>query len=190
MDRLGEQLNQSGGGTKAHKLKIFISKTLAGLEGLRTREHLKWWQSNTVPTAGLKYYSIGATMTDPRRSNLDRSMVENSPNLQITSNDFKIGLKSYRSMMLEPSASSFNYDQVTSLHDGNVPLQRAMFWPKLLASLNPANQLETEFLGIVGVNHFALAHAHGSGDTFQNPFPRTALLKSIAAKVSFDSQKK
>lgn len=188
MDKLSEGLDQSGGGSKALKLKIFIGKTLAGLEGMRTSDRLNWWENNTLPAAGVKYYSVAASMTDPLRSDADRQLVERSPSLVIDSDDFKMGLKSYRSQLLEPSTATFNYDQANSLTDGNVAVQRTIFWPKLIASLNPANQLETEFLGVLGVNHFALAHAKANDDSAPNPFSRIALLKAIAAKAAFDMQ--
>lgn len=186
MDKLSEGLDQRGGGSKAHKLKIFIGKTLAGLEGLRTNDRLNWWKTNTLPTAGVRYYAVAGSMTDPGRSDADRQLVERSPNLDVDSDDFKMGLKSYRSMLLEPAVTVFNYNEATSLNDGNVSVQRTMFWPQLIASLNPANRLDTEFLGVLGVNHFALAHAKANDESPSNPFSRIALLKAIAAKAAFD----
>ncbi len=186
MDKLSEDLDQRGGGGKAFKLKLFISKTLAGLEGLRTSVRLSWFRTNVLPVKGVKYYALASTLTDPQRSSEDEQIVRDAPGIDFESDDFKVSLKSYREMLLEPDTESFDYDLAGGLNDGNVAVQRSVFWPKLIAAVNPRNQLNTEFLGVLAVNHVALAHSKAAPESAPSPFPRAAVLKALAAKVAFD----
>ena len=86
-------------------------------------------------------------------------------------------------------ASASSAKRVKSAY--KVAVGRARFWPQLTALLEPAGPgavPEARFLGVLGTHHWGLTlpAVNRSRDGSVNPFPRTALLKAIAAQAATD----
>ena len=86
-----------------------------------------------------------------------------------------------------PTTSGLSVDVFTGgpngLPDGQVPLDRAMFWPGFAAELNPAQPpYRSALLAVFNTHHWALC-IQGM-DAEPNGFPRDVLLESLVAFVA------
>jgi hypothetical protein len=171
------------------RFKKLAAAALQGVNELTTDSRLTWWRTHEVPLH-VRYYSISGTMApqdNPLASNRfaynpgspdDLSLIQNWTDLS----NVKIG----------PEYAG------VPLNDSQVAIYKSMFWPRLIASLNPANRgMQTSSLGIVGTHHWGMALPivvqvkkigleNGPGLMLKNPFPRAALMKSLALTIAND----
>ena len=146
---------------------------------LTTYERVRWWSQHVIPVDNFQYYSVGATMGDPRSLHAKRQADASFNILKLSdSADFQ-------------ALRAFYYDLVTDsfgkqLNDGQVCVDRAIFWPSLVKALNPAQpDFRATFLGIHGGHHWNLALPNvfdGSTD----PFPRGVMVEAIATFIAQD----
>jgi pimeloyl-ACP methyl ester carboxylesterase len=163
------------------KFQIISRAVALGIEQLSTEARLEWWRTHDVPVEGVKYYAIAGTMADPDASG-EKTLIENPYSYNVGSPDQLELLANYR---------DFTGYSKKRLNDSQVAVDRVRFWPSLNAMLNSSNAaMKTEFLGVVGTHHWGLTLRTviklTSGKT--NPFPREALLKSIAGSIALDRE--
>jgi len=159
------------------KFKVVVNYMEDAVVELTTHERMRWWSSHTIPVEGMQYLSIGATMGDPRSLKTKEHASFNI--LQLSdSADFQ-------------ALRGFYYDLLTDsfgkqLNDGQVSVDRAMFWPALVKQLNPKQpDFRSTFLGIHGGHHWNLALPNVFDGT-QDPFPRDVMVEAIATFISQD----
>ena len=160
-----------------------VGAVLSGVKSLTTADRLNWWKTHEVPQ-NLTYYSITAAMPNPERSPLE---------MQIFNDNIGYSHRSYDDLMLLQNHMDYEHLDGLSLNDSQVGVPQAMFLPDAIANENPANAgLKTQMLGTLGTHHWGLALkiVNAMKDGRENPFPREAVLKALAAKVSLDDQTK
>jgi hypothetical protein len=158
------------------KLRELANAVITGVTQLSERERLKWWSENQVPTQGIRYYGIAATMADPARPGT--AEIAGNP---LTSNkelyDYSSLLTSYRGLT-DVCGNQLNDSQVASFKE--------RFWPELHPGLN------STLLGVAGTDHWGLALRvvnETRGGKKYNPYPREAMLKALATTIVLDSSK-
>lgn len=159
-----------------------IQLILQGARQLQTSSRLEWWRNNEVPTEGVKYYAISATMA-PESSTLASS----SYGFNHGSLDHKMLVDGYNDYLAR-TGFEFNDSQVSG--------HKVWFWQSLNERLNPyykENPMNTSVLGILGTHHWGMAlenankmEAKRGDETPVNPFPRKALLQALAVKIARD----
>lgn len=152
------------------RFKILVDSALAAGDELTTAKRLAWWREHTVPEH-LAYHAITATMADPKEAG---AMAEGKLSYDSGSVDYRYLLSGYR-----------DYVKATGLrlNDSQVSVHKAQFWPELHPLLNPRQRpFKSTHLALLGTHHWALALrvVNENKDGQQNPFPRAALLKSLA----------
>jgi pimeloyl-ACP methyl ester carboxylesterase len=165
------------------RFQFLIDAILSGVDQLTSSSCEAWWATHTLPK-NVTYYSITAAMANPDASDIEKEVFD-AP--------YGYSKRSYDDLMLLQNHLDYQNLAGISLNDSQVSVAQAMFLPEAAARLNPSNTgLKTQMLGTVGTHHWGLAlrvvNAMKDGRT--NPFPREALLKALAAKVSMDLQKK
>jgi len=162
---------------------------ITGISQLTTADRIDWWKKNSIPTGSrIRYYSVSATM-DAADSRL---MSHNTLGYNPGSPD---------DTMLAGNWQQFRDVQLPApfkgspTNDSQVTVFKTMFWPQLIAQLNPANRgLIASPLAVFGTHHWGLAlpvvnkvsKTRPEGVLDKNPFPRTAVMKAIALTVSHD----
>jgi hypothetical protein len=164
------------------RFKLLIGSIVKGVEQLRTVERKAWWKTHMVPTQGITYYSLAATMADPTRSTFERDLFL-APNGYSRSYDDKSLLQNHR-----------DYARISGvvLNDSQVAVPQAMFLPQVIASMNPKQpEMKIANLGVLGTHHWgaALQVVNVMKDGRTNPFPREAVLKALAGQIAIDSAK-
>lgn len=160
------------------KLKRFLSAFAWSIYELSTSQRMEWWKNNTLPSH-IRYYAIAATMAGKGTVVNGVSLAENKFAYSFPSIDF-LSFQSWYQLAVDASQAMLN--------DGQVYLHQARFWPKFSSQLNKENtflQQQSRFLGVLGTSHTAMALPRILNKT-DNPFPRKALLKAIAAFVAMD----
>ena len=161
------------------KFKVVVNHLRDAVVELTTYERVRWWSQHVIPVDNFQYYSVGATMGDPRSLHAKRQADASFNILKLSdSADFQ-------------ALRAFYYDLVTDsfgkqLNDGQVCVDRAILWPSLVKALNPAQpDFRATFLGIHGGHHWNLALPNvfdGSTD----PFPRGVMVEAIATFIAQD----
>jgi hypothetical protein len=80
-----------------------------------------------------------------------------------------------------------------ALNDSQVSIAQAMMNPSIIAKLNPGQEpIASEFLGTFGTHHWgmALKTVYAMRNGALNPFPRTAALLALTAKIAEDTESK
>ena len=168
------------------RTQVLLQNILVGVQQLSSEERTKWWKTNTIPSRGIKYYSIVAAQADPDRSEYEKQIYLNesgyaqSQNLGLTMDDASL-LGNHR-----------EYQAITglSLNDSQVSIAQASFSNPIIQRINPQQKpIVTRFLGIAGTHHWGLALqvVNPMKDQRVNPFPRRALLQALAAQVTLDN---
>jgi len=171
------------------RFKKLATAALQGISELTTDSRLAWWRTHQVPLH-VRYYSISGTMA-PQDNPLARNRFAYNPgspdDLSLVQNWTDLS-----NVKVGPEYAG------VALNDSQVAIYKTMFWPRLIASLNPANTgMKTSSLGIVGTHHWGMAlpivvqvkkigSESGPGLMLTNPFPRTALMKSLALTLVND----
>ena len=160
-----------------------------GVSELTTDSRLAWWRTHNVPTS-VRYYSVSATMADP-----SSELVNNKWGYNPGSPDDVGLIKNWQDFQKVAVGGEY---AGTALNDSQVAIQKTVFWPQLIASLNPANTgLRSTELAILGTHHWGLALPivtqvrklgpdDGPGLLKTNPFPRVALMKALALALTND----
>ncbi|MBI3534809.1 MAG: hypothetical protein HY072_04910 [Deltaproteobacteria bacterium] len=146
---------------------------------MTTKKRLQWWQTNDVPTQGIRYYSVVSVFADPLDS---KRLSKNSPSYNQKLLDYKFSLRNYRHLR--------KISQV-KLNDSQMTFEKAIFLPELIKLLNPKQPLlSTCLLGVLGTHHWGMAIpiVMKMKDGSLDPFPREILLKSIATSIAIDLQ--
>lgn len=166
------------------RFKKVVHEVDVAVYQLTTRERLEWWRQNVVPVKGIRYYAVTGTLSD-ERSELaaDREVAVNQIGCyQPKATDYKGLIQNYRQLR-------DLLDKKGTLNDSQVAVHKVKFSEELSRNLNQENAgMQTRLLAILGAHHWAMALqtvAHME-DGSVNPFPRTALLKSIAASIALD----
>lgn len=173
------------------RFQMFFRSAVVGVRQLSTDHRLNWWRTARLPQH-LRLYSVIALMDSP-----ESPLVNNQIGYQPESADDQMLRKNwqhYASIRLTPLYEG------SGLNDSQVSLAKAHFWPQVIRELNPqlAN-LRSQPLAIVGTHHWGLAlpivnptvkvkRDGGSlaTDYLFNPFPRKAMLFSLATAFNWD----
>ena len=163
------------------KFRRLVRTAITGIESLTTQARVQWWQENTLPTKGVNYYAVAGTMSDASPDSKYPELSDNTRATNPMSLDYQILLNGYRGIV-ESSGQLLN--------DGQMAAVRTQFWPELARMHNSnydSRPLRGILLGVMATHHWGLTlpevNAMHSGP---NPFPRSALLKAIAAQIAFD----
>lgn len=162
------------------RMKTVIREAQIAVKQLTTPVRIAWWQNHTIPTH-VRYYALTGTMADITSGILEeRALAENriafDPNLP----DFATLKQNYQ---VYKTLTGF------STNDSQVAIHKARFYPELATRLNPNQKpFPATFLGVLGVHHWGLALeiATETKSGRLDPYPRKALLKTIAATVAAD----
>ncbi len=168
------------------KGKKLIEAVVTGAKQLSEVERLKWWGRTVIPTEGIRYYSVAGTMVDPQDGAPEAAELSSFPksyNAQLL--DYPMLVNNYRGMK---GASG------VKINDSQVSVNQLRFWPEIATKLNPAQKpMDHTFLALLGTDHWNLAirqvnvAREGALANPYNPFPREALIKSIATAIVIDS---
>ena len=158
------------------RLRVLVDEVIMAVTQLSTQERLEWWSQNILPTDGINYYAVAATMVEPEYQ---------------TSAGYNNEL--YDDHMLNKNYKDIVRISEMRLNDSQVATYKARFWPEINLILNPSQPpMKTQFLGVLGTHHWGLAlrvvneTAAGKVKNPYNPFPRAALLKALASTVAKD----
>lgn len=159
-----------------------LDRLLISVEGLGTTARTRWWTTAAVPLQ-TTYYSLSAAAADPTESELAREAFEGGWGYAGSSFDDLFWLQNQRDTKTRTGVS---------LNDGRSAIPQSTFLPIVIAGLNPANDgLRAVSLGYAGTHHSGMVYGavNPMKDGRRNPFPREALLRSLADKVSLDRQR-
>ncbi len=163
------------------KFQVLIRGALAAIENLSTEGRRRWWEANALPTAGVRYYAVAATMGTSDEETPAGPFLANTVTYNPGSLDYEFLCQGHRDFIAAHGVR---------LNDSQVAVGRARFWPRLaaLSGSDGGKPLHAEFLGVLGTHHWGLVleFANESRDDSVNPYPRLALLKALAAKAAFD----
>jgi hypothetical protein len=151
------------------KLKILVNVLAEGIEGLTTKSRMRWWSKTVIPT-DVRYYALAGTMMDA-----DIHSVESDVSFSTSSMDFRVNRQFFYEMYKHTGKM---------LNDGQMAVDRANYWPGIHMRLNPKQkQYWGTLLGVVNAHHWGLAlpAALDNPDTMINNFPRSTMLKALAA---------
>ncbi len=170
------------------RFKKFGNAVVDGVTQLSTDERIQWWKNHAVPVENIRYYSVSATMDEPQSvlmANNQLGYNPNSPDDQMLGQNW---LQFTQVALPQPLEGNL-------ANDSQVTIYKTIFWPRLIAELNPANAgLQASPLAIFGTHHWGLAlpvvnkiaDFKKQNVLAKNPFPRAALLKSIALAIGHD----
>lgn len=156
-----------------NKFNELITAILKSADELSTDARLDWWRTHDLPLDSIHYYSIVGSMLEPEVKDHQEENCCFLPG----SLDYKIVRQGY-----------LDFFELTGLrlNDSQMAVHKAIFWPKLIESLNPNNKnLPTDFLGMLETDHWGLAlefvNKNSSGAI--QPFPRDALIRAVADTI-------
>ncbi len=164
------------------RFKALVTAARVGAVGLATAERKTWWQTHQIPTQGIRYYSIAASFGVPT----DAADVAGQ---ELAQSQIIYNMVSQDYLMLRQNYLDYAHVSSHYVNDSQVAAQRVKFWPELTQALNPnITGLQTTFLGTLGAHHWSLAfrEVNHNKDGKMDPFPREALMKSLAAAVALD----
>ena len=130
----------------------------------------------------MKYYALAGAMASPSESAIGRMSFE-SP--------LTYANRAVEDVFLLKNRNDYVTASGLRLNDSQVGVPQAMFLPKVIENLNPElHGIRTEFLGVMGTHHWGLALpiVFDMRDGRENPTPREAMLRAMAAKVAFDME--
>lgn len=158
------------------RVKVFISEVIKAVEGLKTSSMQTWWKTHTLPRH-IQYLSLAAAMVDPEKNALEKSIF-NSKEGYSDSLDDKSLLENKRV-----------YEKLTgvALNDSQVAVYQSLFLPNVISTLNSQNSnLTIKSLGLLHTHHWgvSLQVVNKMKDGRTNPFPREAVLLSLAAYLN------
>ncbi len=159
------------------RFKYFVNQFQKSVVALSTKSRLEWWSTHTLP-AGTHLMAVAGTMGDP--------WLQEEGVWVFTKNPLAYDPAIFDFSLLRMSY----YENVRKtgfrVNDGMVSVERALFWPNLIAKLNPQNaSVVTHNLALLGVDHFGLAleSAAPSAEPHKSPFPRQVLMHALANYV-------
>jgi len=165
------------------RAKILVQEALTGAGQLSTAERMAWWQdrSLSLPVSPY-YYSLTAAVADPDSSAVEKAAFDNP---------LTYANRSFEDMFLMQTGRDYTKASGVKLNDSQVAVPQAMFLPNVISNTNGnLGPLKTQFLGTLGTHHWgaALRIVFEMRDGRTSPYPRTAMLKALAAKVILDNQ--
>jgi hypothetical protein len=152
------------------RFKNFARELRTGTEQLSGASRRDWWEKNTIPTKGLKYYTVGGVMSQPGTPLGDSTV------------DYDKGSPDEANLI----NGNADYTKVsgTKLNDSQVDMGKNQIRPDLATLMNPSQKpFDHQLMGILGTTHWGLALKSVTPPS-ENPFPRETLLKAIAASVA------
>jgi pimeloyl-ACP methyl ester carboxylesterase len=163
--------------SNVERLKRLVDGALSAVDGLSTKERLNWWREGTLPTAGIRYYAVAATM-------LNAPVKDGA--IRIAGNEVAYNPFSVDHEFLRHAYQEFVAASQQRLNDSQVALARAQFWPQLAALLNPhyaRRPVDAKLLGVLGVHHWGLTlrEVNPAADGSVNPFPSVTLITNPKA---------
>lgn len=172
--------------------KLAVGALREGLENLTTEARLRWWREHVVPHEDVEYYAVAATMPAPCTSARACAVSALHEDSAYDEDDGGAGAGAEASSLgvYDPASVDFRSNRAgfhallkatrKQLNDGQVPLDRAVFWPGFAAELNPRQPpYRAALLAIFNTHHWALC-IQGM-DAKPNGFPRAVLLDSLVA---------
>lgn len=176
--------------TDIRRFKKLATAVKQGVTELTTDSRLAWWRTHEIPMT-LKYFSISGTMAE-KDSELATNRYAYNPGSP-DDNGLLQNWLDYKAVGI-----SSEYAGV-ALNDSQVAIHKSIFWPQLIATLNPNNgTINSTALAILGTHHWGMALpivvqvrrlgpiVGDSGLMETNPFPRAALMQSIALTIGND----
>lgn len=160
------------------RFKLFIKEAKAAIFGMTTAKRIEWWQKNLLPT-WVQYYAISGSMPDPNTDNQTISPLINHMSYGAHTVDYRLLVPSYLDI--------FRRTQM-KLNDSQVAIHQTLFWPRFHQKLNPLQgDYQANYLGVLGSHHwgFAFPFAFKSEEYTENPYPRSVILRSIAASIAY-----
>jgi hypothetical protein len=168
------------------QFQVLIKETIDAASDLSTASRLVWWSTHTIPTEGIKYYSVSATMMGAADAPtvIDKETSKFSYNLSTV--DYKNLYGSYSTFL----SLGKNFDN----NDSQVSLHKSTFLPQIAKALNPAQgEYQAKALALFHTHHWGLTLRSvtqvkaGAGEQTE-PFPRLILLESSLAAMFADGQ--
>ena len=158
--------------------KLAVTRLKEGIDQLATPARMRWWAQHTVPD-DVQYNAIAATM--PAACGSPRACRTSS----LLSDGRAHGYDA-RSMDFRSNRAGFHTIAAATgkaVNDGQVALDRAMFWPGFAQDLNPAQPpFQAALLSIFNTHHWAMCVP--GFDPLPNYFPRRVLLEAIVAHAA------
>ncbi|MGZ3744567.1 MAG: hypothetical protein ACXWRA_12235, partial [Pseudobdellovibrionaceae bacterium] len=168
------------------QFKILVKETVDAAGDISTASRLVWWSTHTIPTEGIKYYSVSATMmggTDAPTL-INKEISKFSYNLSTV--DYKNLYGSYSSFL----SLGQNFDN----NDSQVSLYKSTFHPQIAKEMNPSQEeYQAKALALFHTHHWGLTLRSvtqvkaGAGEQTE-PFPRLFLLESALSAMITDGQ--
>jgi hypothetical protein len=175
------------------RFKVLVDETILAAQDLTTAARLTWWRTHLIPSRGIKYYNVSATMADS-----DRNLIINGVVLRPNEQAKLLTRFSYNTDSVDFSKLLGSYNSLKGLgdlinNDSQVSLHKSIFHPKLAPILNPQQQeFQSEVLGLFHTHHWGLTlktvtqiQASGLNDT-EEPFPRKSLLEAMITALASD----
>jgi hypothetical protein len=157
--------------------QTFVDRLDTGIQQLTTPARLRWWRDHRLPTSGIRYYSLAASVIDP----LENETLADDPLAHLPQLfDYRFLLAVYR---------HFRASTGFALNDSQIAVHKARLWPELASLLNPEqDKLSVSFLGIAATNHWNAGQSRviPMHDGARDPFPRRALLGAVAGAIATD----
>ena len=172
----------SGFAPNVLRAQAAIDALVMAVEELSSEARLEWWAKNTLPQS-IRYYSLSGVNANPERGAFEKRLFNGV---------FGYSNRSFDDLMLLQNARDYTAVSKVAVNDSQVSVPQTKFLPSVIAQLNIKNAgLKTADLGIASTHHWGLALrvVNEMRDGRQNPYPREALLKALAAKINLDSQK-
>jgi hypothetical protein len=151
--------------------KLLMTKVIEGVSSLTVEARLKWWREYRLP-AHLQIFSIVGTMPDATKDN-KLSLLFNNPN-------YGASMVDYNAMLRSSFYGVFGIEK-TELNDSQVSYARSRYWSSAFSDRSQKHY----YLGVMGTHHwgFSFPFAIKNADQSANPFPRSALMATIASFI-------
>merc|ERR1711871_1917961 len=165
------------------KFKIVIAALSEGIISLSTQRRIQWWKDNIIPS-DVRYYGLAATMSDISSNARD---VQNHLHRHISYRPNSADFRTNRAFFYDLyNATATDGQPGKHLNDGQVCVDRALFWPSLNKMINPDQpSFRGTFLGIIGAHHWSIA-LPSVFDKNADAFPRDVLLEALATYLAME----
>lgn len=172
-------------------------ETIDAAKDLTSKSRFDWWKSHTIPTDGIKYYSVSATMKE-------------DDNITISDKPENVAFYSYNSKTPDFQSLKDGFETFLKIgdfyiNDSQVTILKSSFFPQIASQLNRNQQpYKAESLGLFHTHHWGLTlmavtkvrddntaakKVDPNFNTSIEPFPRKALLRATLAAIAEDTNR-
>jgi hypothetical protein len=155
------------------RFQLLVREALGAAESLTSDRRQIWWRENVLPSQGIKYYNIGA------------SMIVSGEEANAYSH-YTYNRRSPDYFNLLQGFTDFSEKLGFPMNDSQVSLERALLWPPLNKILNAHQEpIEVHTLAVFQTHHWgiALEQVTNMKDRSLDPFPRETMLSSLVQSI-------